>query len=79
MSSRLKAEPGFARREPKRELQERNDRRGLTGETRFPPCRNAAVSKTVSGGFVRRGSKSLPLRLTEKLHVMRLFGTFVVR
>jgi hypothetical protein len=27
---------------------------------------NAAVSKTVSGGFVRRGFKSLPLRLTEK-------------
>src|SRR6185437_7650906 len=25
---------------------------------------NAAVSKTVSGGFVRRGFKSLPLRLT---------------
>jgi hypothetical protein len=26
---------------------------------------NAAVSKTVSGGFVRRGFKSLPLRLTK--------------
>ena len=26
---------------------------------------NAAVSKTVSGGFVRRGFKSLPLRLVE--------------
>jgi hypothetical protein len=27
---------------------------------------NAAVSKTVSGGFVRRGFKSLPLRSTPK-------------
>jgi hypothetical protein len=27
---------------------------------------NAAVSKTVSGGFVRRGFKSLPLRLTKR-------------
>ncbi len=27
---------------------------------------NAAVSKTVSGGFVRRGFKSLPLRLTSR-------------
>jgi hypothetical protein len=43
----------------------------------YPSCRparpfggvaersNAAVSKTVSGGFVRRGFKSLPLRLTK--------------
>jgi hypothetical protein len=57
-----KAEPGFARREPIREL--KRERRGLTGETRFPPC-YAAVSKTVSGGFVRRGFKSLPLRLIQ--------------
>jgi hypothetical protein len=27
---------------------------------------NAAVSKTVSGGFVRRGFKSLPLRLLSR-------------
>jgi hypothetical protein len=27
---------------------------------------NAAVSKTVSGGYVRRGFKSLPLRLTSQ-------------
>jgi hypothetical protein len=28
--------------------------------------RTPKASKTVSGGFVRRGFKSLPLRLTEK-------------
>ena len=45
----MPAELGFAQREPKFQLQRHNGRRGLTGETRFPPCWNAAVSKTVSG------------------------------
>ena len=66
MGSRMSAEPGLSRREPKFQLRQRYGRRGLTGETRFPPCWNAAVSKTVSGGFVRRGFKSLPLRLTKR-------------
>jgi hypothetical protein len=63
VGSGMPPEPGLARREPKFQLRQRYGRRGLTGETRFPPCWNAAVSKTVSGGFVRRGFKSLPLRL----------------
>jgi len=66
MGSRMSAEPGLSRREPKFQLRQRYGRRGLTRETRFPPCWNAAVSKTVSGGFVRRGFKSLPLRLTKR-------------